>query len=112
MATNPFGNPKNLTTQKFLCCLHNQTYKTDLLLNGLMPIEVYNKISEGEVVGTEGQDKIRIIDQLVTGCEANGYIDRIGNTGKIRMTVAGIRLCNSIQEDGKSYCSKVPSYKD
>jgi hypothetical protein len=28
------------------------------------------------------------------------------------MTYAGIELCNSIEEDGTSYCSKVPSYKD
>jgi hypothetical protein len=107
MSTIPFGNPKEPTTRKFLCCLHNRTERTDLLLNGLTPIEVYNQLGVG---ATEGRDRTRTIDQLVIGCERNGYVERVG--GKIRMTVAGIRLCNSIEEDGQSYCSKVPSYKD
>jgi len=92
MSTIPFGNPKEHTTRKFLCCLYNRT-------------EVYNQLGLG---ATEGPDRTRTIDQLVIGCERN--VERVG--GKIRMTVAGIRLCNSIEEDGRLYCSKVPSYKD
>jgi hypothetical protein len=121
MAANPFVNPKNLTTHKFLCCLRNRTDTVEGLRNGLSAIEVYNKISEGEVVGAEGVDKIRIMHQLVVACERNGYIEREWLwwpwwwrtwSGRIRITPAGIKLCNSIEEDGKSYCSRVPSYKD
>ena len=78
---------------------------TDLLLNGLTPIEVYNQLGLG---ATEGPGRTLTIAQLVIGCERNEYVE----CGKIRMTVAGIRLCNSMEEDGRSYCSKVPSYKD
>lgn len=68
--------------------------------------KVYNQLGLG---ATAGPDRTRTIDQLVIGCERNGYVERVG--GKIRMTAAGIRLCNSI-EDGRSYCSEAPSYKD
>jgi hypothetical protein len=108
MITSPFGNPTDPTTRKFLCCLHNRTDRTDLLLNGLTPVEVYNQLG---LEVTEGRDKAQIIAELVTGCKQNGYIEHVGGTGKIRMTAAGIKLCNSIEEDGRSYCSKVPSYK-
>lgn len=107
-----FGDRGDEITRKFLCCLHNRTDKTDLLLAGLTPLEVYNKISEGVFDTAEGEHRSRIIDELVVGCERNGYIERVGDTGKIRMTPAGIRLCNSEDEDEKSYCSKVPAYKD
>jgi hypothetical protein len=39
---------------------------------------------------TEGRDETRIIEELVNGCERNGYITHVGHTGKIRMTAAGI----------------------
>ena len=107
MSTIPFGNPKEPTTHKFLCCLYNRTEKTDLPPNGLTPVEVYNQLG---LRATEGPVRTRTIDRLVIGCERNGYVERVG--GKIRMTVAGIRLCNSIEEDSRLYCSKVPSYKD
>jgi hypothetical protein len=88
---------------------HNRTDKTYLLLNGLTPTEVYDQLG---LEATEGDLKTQTINQLVTGCEQNGYVEHVGNTGKIRMTVAGIRLCNNIEDDGTSYCSKVPSYND
>jgi hypothetical protein len=138
MATIPFGNRTDPTTRKFLCCLHNRTDTIKGRKNGLYAIEVYARISEGQVVGAEGLLKTRIINHLVAGCERNGYIERellwwpwwwrtwsgTNNryierewwwricSGRIRMTPAGIELCNSIEEDGTSYCSKVPSYKD
>jgi hypothetical protein len=109
MTTNPFGNPNYQTTRKFLCCLHNRSDKTHLLLNGLTPTEVYDQLG---FEATEENLKTQTINQLVTGCEQNGYIERVGNTGKIRMTADGFKLCNHTEDDGTSYCSKVSSYKD
>jgi len=53
MSTIPFGNPEEPTTRKLLCCLYNRTERTDLLLNGLTSIEVYNQLGLG---ATEGPD--------------------------------------------------------
>jgi hypothetical protein len=154
MAVNPFMDRNNDTTRKFLCCLKNRTDTNERHLNGLTPEEVYNKIVEGQALqGPEGVHKTPLINQLVTACELNGYIERVWIwwrppswwtspwdtasspqlrwrlptlweplwgpqfwwqltwSGRIRMTPAGIDLCKS-DDDGKSYCSKVPSYKD
>jgi hypothetical protein len=70
MTTNPFGNPNDQTTRKFLCCLRNRTH---LLLNGLTPTEVYDQLG---FEATEENLKTQTVNQLVTGCEQNGYIDQ------------------------------------
>ena len=54
MAANSFGNRTDPTTRKFLCCLHNRTDNIKGRKNGLYAIEVYDQISEGQVVGAEG----------------------------------------------------------
>jgi hypothetical protein len=133
MSANPFADHKNPTTRKFLCCLHNRTDTNEGRLNGLMAIEVYINMEKAQGLPyAEWADRFWIIYQLVTGCEEKGYIERYWwlppslrwGLGKlwwspawfdiIRITPDGIRLCNSIEEDGKSYCasSKAPSCKD
>jgi predicted transcriptional regulator of viral defense system len=72
----------------------------------IVAAEVYDQLG---LEVTEANLKTHTINQLVTGCEQRGYIERVGNTCKIRMTAAGIKLCNHIEDDGTSYCSKVPS---
>jgi hypothetical protein len=131
MSVNPFADHKNPTTRRFLCCLHNRTDTNEGRRNGLMAIEVYDKAEEG-LLGAEGLDKLWIINQLVIGCEERGYIERWWWLPPnlrwwrgtlwwspawfdiIRITPDGIRLCNLIEEDGKSYCAsgKAPSCKD
>jgi hypothetical protein len=129
MATQ-FGNRENWTTRKSLCCLYNRTRTPEGKKNGLSAIEVYDKISEGQVVGWEGVVKIWISNQLATACYWNGYIElewlwwpdwskawsgsdiemwsaswwRVWS-GRIRITDAGIKLCNLIEADDTSYCS-------
>ena len=133
MSANPFGDHQNPTTRRFLCCLYNRTDTDEGRRNGLMAIEVYNKMEEGRGPPyAEGADRFWIIYQLVIGCEENGYIERWWwlppnirwGLGKlwwsptwfdiIRITPNGIKLCNIIEEDGASYCSsgKAPNCKD
>lgn len=133
MSANPFADHQNPTTRRFLCCLYNRTDTDEGRRNGLMAIEVYNKMEEGRgQPHAEGADRFWIIYQLVIGCEEKGYIERWWwlppnirwGLGKlwwsptwfdiIRITPNGINLCNIIEEDGASYCSsgKAPNCKD
>ncbi len=115
--TYPLGHPKNKTTRDFICTLYHRTYTLVGLIDGLTPEQVYSELQKGMAFSPEGADRTRQINQLVAGCEQNGYIERIWIwwpwwfwwwpvwSGRIRMTPAGIDLCKSI-EDGKSYCYK------
>jgi hypothetical protein len=74
MASNRFLRNDPIT-REFLCYLKNNTQSEKGQENGLTPEEVYNHI-EG-FPGSEGEAKTQIIDQLVTACAQNGYIERI-----------------------------------
>jgi hypothetical protein len=123
MSATTFGDANNWTTRHFLCCLHNRTDTNEGRRNGLTPLEVYNKLEEGQALpGPEGVFKTWIITQLVIGCEWNGYIKPVNRPpwawwwpvwfDRIKITPAGIDVCNRIESDGIRYCSKVPAYKD
>jgi len=77
----------------------------------LMPEEVYKKLEEGRAFfpGPEGEARTQLIKQLVAGCEKYGYIERVGDTGRIKITEpVGIKLCSK-----PGYCTRMPpSYKD
>jgi hypothetical protein len=123
MASNRFLDRNDPITREFLCFLKNNTQSEKGRENGLTPEEVYNHIQG--FPGSEGEAKTQIIDQLVTACAQNGYIERIMDrlwfptwwepsqnwwrlvsSGRIRMTTCGIKLCDSPrEEDGKSYCA-------
>jgi len=62
MTANPFADQKNPTTRKFLCCLHNRTDTDEGRRDGLMAIEVYDKMEEGQGLPyAEGFDRFWII---------------------------------------------------
>jgi hypothetical protein len=107
MAMNPFETAavEENTTRMFLCCLHNLSDKNDF--DGMMPRDIYNRLGLEAVTG---KDAIaQKVQWLVNSCLQSGYIEPVGNTGRIKMTANGHKRCLS---GDPVYCSGLPSYKN
>jgi hypothetical protein len=100
--TYPLGHRKDKTTRDFVCTLY---HKTQGRADGMTPEEVYNEMVKGLFPGPEGTARTQLINQLVAGCEQSGYIEQVPESSpvRIKMTTAGINLCNSVKAY-KSYC--------
>src|SRR5215469_14875561 len=73
MTANPFADQKNPTTRIFLCCLHNRTDTNEGRRNGLMTIEVYNKMEEGRGPPyAEGADRFWITQSSFNNSNTSG----------------------------------------
>ena len=104
MSANPFETDavEQDTTRMFLCCLHNLSADKKHF-DGMIPTDIYNQLGLEAVIRKDER-----VEWLVSNCLQRGYIEPVGDTGRINMTACGHQLCLS---GDPSYCSGLTSYK-
>jgi len=85
--------PQQDTTRMFLCCLHNISADKKHF-DGMMPTDIYNQLGLEAVIRKDER-----VEWLVSNCLQRGYIEPVGDTGRINMTACGHQLCLSGEED-------------
>ena len=104
MSANPFvtSDVDYQITRRFLCCLYQLSRnRNDVHQNGMVPRDIYNLLE----LSSEGEEPVnQKVQWLVDRCREKGYIEP-GDNGRIKITDDGNKHCESIDDDGCSYCS-------
>ena len=100
MSANPFETDAAARYDSYVPLLFSQSV---FHFDGMMPTDIYNQLGLEAVIRKDER-----VEWLVSNCLQRGYIEPVGDTGRINMTACGHQLCLS---GDRSYCSGLPSYK-